>query len=1856
MAETHELRLKINAAAARAGSREFIGAINAIKVAVNNLDRDSSGAFTRINSNAKNLSIGIRGLSDAYNTARAANNKFATSIGKANAALARQVSLAKQARGALTLGSTPRAATPARTRGGEEQVTSQNRIKRAVDDTRLSVERLTTSLMKVSGFQSINELGMAFGRFKKEVSGAAVSTQQFDNAKTKLNSTIKGVQTSLVTLTAKAQKNARAEREAASAVRQRATANKASETSAKAAAAATKAQTAATQKQASIQLSSAQAIRQASQETERLINRLRAIGDVRGIAAINQALIQLRANTSGGVASTMQLRQAMSKFSDATNRAKTSLTQADGAHQQVTRSAKALAMGERDAAAQARLVEREMRSIAGASSAASQSMRKATGSMRGLENAFSSTFQIGTAFRTMLGSITFGAFTKSVFQAGAGLQQFSVAMEVATGSMRGAAQQMDFVDGLAQTLGISLRGARDDFGKFAVSASLAGVEASVAQDIFASVSEALTVMGRGAEDQKLSFLALEQMLSKNTISSEELRRQLGERLPGAVNLMAKAVGVTTQELQKMLKAGSLISSEVLPKFAVEVRKAFGPGLEQALTKAPAALGRFRSELELSLQAVSQSGFMEQVAEGLNKLTHSLRNPETKSAMADLGSGLADLATMAFDFAQTFIENIDTVAAVAKAVFGGIVVRQVLLMANALVTGGSRATLGFSTLTGAMTANTVAMEAHTLEMAVFVKGENAVTASTLSAKKATDLQVASQLRANGVFGVAPPLLAKTAVGLTGVGVAAGRMAAGMAIASRTIGLLAGPVGIIVTGLMLLPMLFSDTGDSADDAAKRITSAVQRAGISIDSFQLKLAKTTSSMNMNRLLVDLDTINSGLTNFVESNLPLLNELGSAFRRLEGTVKTTMLGMSFDEVDLGTLDIPTEAFENLSEASKNATKTVIEGAFAAATGERTWLDLLDATTAALATSPDASGVLEPLRKMVEENARLEIAIANNRDQLVELFGTDDDRAVKVFSNLALAAIKSGDSFDHVRSMIKDAIKEAPALAKRYQEVLDTISKGVARGDNPFKIHLEVQGSYDSVADEIAGLRTIAEDTAEAAAVAMNDFVFVAATTTEDIFVNGAKNVKRGVAVQFASGVQELVSQFAAFENVAFPLERLQAVLSEITFPTDSATEFSAAVERQFSALEPANRTYDRLRQILDSVAVSSRFAGVNMTETANSIAAAARASGNARINAADLRAEIIALAGGLGMTEAQAIKLTDGLLGSADAANTLAREATAAQASVDAIAIGFGNVTSWAQGAQAAIYGVVGAIRTLLGAAGSINAGFSGLIGRMGERIEIAKATGLDKAQKEFFASFGEGGKEIAAAQATVDNARQQVAEAQTWSERATATASLLAAQAALGLNKGVLAGQVAELFAVNEAAKENSGGGGGATQNKDAIEALTVALKDSIMTLDEENAALAMLSSGMTTSETGARLLAEAQMNGANLTQEQTKAFLQQIEAAELLNKKLKELANDPVNDFMKSVPSWREAGQQIEVGVFESLSDSISTFIKTGEFSFEALGESILGIVADIVADKAVKELTSLFGGNTSGSGEGGFGLGGMLSGLFQSRGDDADPFAGGLGGGGSGLEMQQAIATGGTQAAEVMRQAIIQAGQTVGTSISQGGSTAATQMGTSVTTGGTTAATAMGTSVTTSGTVAGATIGGGVLTGCAAGAPALGAGVVGGATAGAPILAAGVASGAGGGGFLSKIFGGGGGGGGFIASFFAAVAGVTGGGGPAISSVMAPAAAFRQAPSFAMGTGNVSGGIPAILHDNEAVVPLTGGRRVPVDMGADGGKGGSKTVIQNFNISTPDADSFRKSQKQIAAEAISSGQRALNENG
>ena len=142
------------------------------------------------------------------------------------------------------------------------------------------------------------------------------------------------------------------------------------------------------------------------------------------------------------------------------------------------------------------------------------------------------------------------------------------------------AQTQIFLSDIIQNFGTDLIDTTNAYIKFRAAVSTSNISVKEGQDIFRSLTKASAVLGLSQEKTNLVFLALEQMLSKGTISSEELRRQMGEQMPVAMQAMATALQKVTKEgdgsvefLMKFMKEGKVISEEVLPEFARQVEKA-----------------------------------------------------------------------------------------------------------------------------------------------------------------------------------------------------------------------------------------------------------------------------------------------------------------------------------------------------------------------------------------------------------------------------------------------------------------------------------------------------------------------------------------------------------------------------------------------------------------------------------------------------------------------------------------------------------------------------------------------------------------------------------------------------------------------------------------------------------------------------------------------------------------------------------------------------------------------------------------------------------------------------------------------------------------------------------------------------------------------------------------------------------------------------------------------------------------------------------------------------------------------------------------------------------------------------------
>lgn len=139
------------------------------------------------------------------------------------------------------------------------------------------------------------------------------------------------------------------------------------------------------------------------------------------------------------------------------------------------------------------------------------------------------------------------------------------------------ALNQEFLIDVSERLGQKTLDASKSFKTFFASYTESGGGAQQARDIYEAAAESSANLRLSQEQTNGVMLAFGQIASKGRVQAEELRGQIGERVPGAFGIAARAMGMTTAELDKAMSKGEVYSKDFLPKFAAELKKTFGTG-------------------------------------------------------------------------------------------------------------------------------------------------------------------------------------------------------------------------------------------------------------------------------------------------------------------------------------------------------------------------------------------------------------------------------------------------------------------------------------------------------------------------------------------------------------------------------------------------------------------------------------------------------------------------------------------------------------------------------------------------------------------------------------------------------------------------------------------------------------------------------------------------------------------------------------------------------------------------------------------------------------------------------------------------------------------------------------------------------------------------------------------------------------------------------------------------------------------------------------------------------------------------------------------------------------------------------
>jgi tape measure domain-containing protein len=154
---------------------------------------------------------------------------------------------------------------------------------------------------------------------------------------------------------------------------------------------------------------------------------------------------------------------------------------------------------------------------------------------------------------------------------------------------------LSFINQTSRDLAIPQEIITRQFTQLTASVKGAGGNVRDAEKAFIGVASGIRGTGGSLEQLDSALTATSQVFSKGKVSAEELRQQIGERLPGAFSLFAKALDMTPQELDKALEKGQ-VSLQDFQLFAEKLFLEYGESAKILADGPDAAGDRLKTQL------------------------------------------------------------------------------------------------------------------------------------------------------------------------------------------------------------------------------------------------------------------------------------------------------------------------------------------------------------------------------------------------------------------------------------------------------------------------------------------------------------------------------------------------------------------------------------------------------------------------------------------------------------------------------------------------------------------------------------------------------------------------------------------------------------------------------------------------------------------------------------------------------------------------------------------------------------------------------------------------------------------------------------------------------------------------------------------------------------------------------------------------------------------------------------------------------------------------------------------------------------------------------------------------------------
>jgi tape measure domain-containing protein len=202
--------------------------------------------------------------------------------------------------------------------------------------------------------------------------------------------------------------------------------------------------------------------------------------------------------------------------------------------------------------------------------------------------------------------------------------------------------------------------------------------------MFKNLADGVAAMGGTDQTLQRASLAITQMAGKSVIQMEELRRQLGEAVPNAVQIMARAMGTSVAGLNQAVGTGALDARKALELFSKELERSYGGASQQMMNTFSGQVSKLATNWANLQIAVGQKGFFDTIKKQLVDLNGFMESDAASSMAGIVGGGLNQATVYVRQFIETIIGLRHEIIFVGEALAAAFIARGAVTAISSMV--------------------------------------------------------------------------------------------------------------------------------------------------------------------------------------------------------------------------------------------------------------------------------------------------------------------------------------------------------------------------------------------------------------------------------------------------------------------------------------------------------------------------------------------------------------------------------------------------------------------------------------------------------------------------------------------------------------------------------------------------------------------------------------------------------------------------------------------------------------------------------------------------------------------------------------------------------------------------------------------------------------------------------------------------------------------------------------------------------------------------------------------------------------------------------------------------------------------